>query len=159
MIFISIALLFCTSMYIHSKYFFNTITFKKDNITYLPFSWYQKPMVYSYRSFTNNKVKGEKIENNKDISFIYRELKKSKIIGPIQLINRTESDKPLIGDLNINSSKSGGCTVTTLLWYGKESDICEVSGEVLINNQRTTTNLIIEITSDLRKFLISKFGE
>jgi hypothetical protein len=154
-----IALLFCTTFYIHSKYFFNPITFKEDNITYLPFTWYQKPMIYSYRSLVNNKIKGENIERDKDISFIYRELKKSKIIGPIQLNNGAEPIKPLIGNLTIKSSKSGGCNVTTLMWYGKESNICEVSGGFLINNQRTNTNLVIEITSDLKNFLVAKFDE
>ena len=158
-ILIATALLLCTSLYIHSKYFFNPITFKKDNITYLPFSWYEKPMMYSYESLTNKNISSENIQSDKDINFIYRELKKSKIIGPIQLENGTELSKPLIGQLIINSSKSGGCTVTTLKWFGKDSDVCEVSGEFLINNKRTTTKLIIEITSDLKSFLMSKFEE
>lgn len=118
-----------------------------------------EPMVYSYRSLANNKIKGENIERSKDISFMYRELKKSKIIGPIQFNNEAEPIKLLIGDLTIKSSKSGGCIVTTLMWYGRYSEICEVPGEFLINNQRTTIKLVIEMTSDLKNFLIAKFDE
>ena len=155
-ILIAAVLLLSTSLYVHSKYFFNPLTFKEDNITYLPFSWYEKPMKYSYVSFVNGNIKGENIEREKDIKFIYAELKKSKIIGPVQLKNGTVTSRQFVGGLVINSPK---CTVTVLKWFGKDSEVCEVSGEYIIDNKKTNTQLEVELTSDLKKFLLSKFQE
>jgi hypothetical protein len=145
------------SIYIHKKYFFNPITFKQDSITYLPFTWYEKPLTYSYISRTNGKIKGKNIKNDKDINFMYKELKKSKLIGPIISMNRMIENKPLAGELIIYSSKSGECVVTDIRCYGRTSDICEVSGQITIGDNKINTDLLIKPTSNLKKFFDKKF--
>ena len=151
-----------TYFYIRSTYFFSPIFFKTDSITYLPFYEYKRPMTYQYYSYKNNKVKGDIKDGEDDISFIYDELKKSKIIGPGVIIDSKKYNIPdeYIGELSIWSSigKERGM-VNNITWYGSKTNICKVTAMYKLSQQSTACDLYIEVTKPLSEFLKSKIGD
>ncbi|MCX8129482.1 MAG: hypothetical protein N3I35_05200 [Clostridia bacterium] len=153
-------IMFAAGIYINNNFLFSPLTFKRDSITYLPYNWYAKPMAYSYMNYDNEKIKGDNINNEEEIKLIYKELKKSRLLGPIQHIDifKSQLEGRIQGGLYINSSYSDGCTVTDLKWFGSNSDICEISGSLKLNGNDTTTNLYIKMTPELKEFLNSKLS-
>lgn len=51
--------------YIRQVYFFNPLTFHKDDVTYLPFKWYRNPLLVEYHQSNH-------INQKKDVSFTNR---------------------------------------------------------------------------------------
>lgn len=138
-------------------YFFNPFTFERDSITYLPFKYYKNPMFYSYWNYDKN-ISEERIYNEEEIRFIYKELKKSKILGPNRpnTLSRSEGIFVIYTRSKMNSRFSNA---TDIGWYGQDCNIIDVSGLWKINDVDTTITLYVNITDELKEFLNSKFNE
>jgi hypothetical protein len=150
---IVILLLTIFGLYINSTYFFSPLTFRQDNITYLPFTWYSTPMIYSYEGHDKFLgVSGYDIKNNADIRFIYKQLKMGKVIN--YEILKTKSDEIAEGILVINSKNS---TVTHITWFGNDNNICAVNGQYKVKGKVTQTKIYIEMTPELKDFFDLKF--
>lgn len=76
--------------FINTKYFFNPILYKKDNITYLPWNWYTNPMSIEYNSLdliSSYGWKTIKIKDKQEINLVFEELKKSEQISEYKTVN------------------------------------------------------------------------
>lgn len=161
-IFIIISIIICIFgvLYINTTYFFNPITFKNDSITHLPFTMYKNPMVYSFQYYEKSDLYIENINDEKTISLIFKELKKSNILGPVEdgILAKKIKGSNLKGHLWVNSYAMTGVTVMELRWYGVKSGVCEVSGQYSVNGKKVSTMLIVETTSLLKDKLRTIFG-
>ena len=86
----SIVIIVLLGLFINTKFFFNPILYKKDNITYLPYSWYTNPMSIEYNSLDLNSPDGWKtiiIKDKKEIRFVIDELKRGEQILESKPIN------------------------------------------------------------------------
>jgi hypothetical protein len=78
-----IALVVLSGLFINNKYFFNPILYKKDNITYLNWTWYTNPLSIEYDSLKIGSSQGWKtikIKDKQEIKIVFEELKKSEQI-------------------------------------------------------------------------------
>ncbi|OIJ20119.1 hypothetical protein BKP45_10040 [Anaerobacillus alkalidiazotrophicus] len=87
--FISIFLI-GTLAYITTTYYFNPITFKKDDVTYLEWSWYKKPLTLEYLVLEGDDWKVKYIDDENEIKFVFDELKKSPIIYNFEIEYKSE---------------------------------------------------------------------
>ncbi|UCZ55023.1 hypothetical protein LGQ02_09990 [Bacillus shivajii] len=78
LIFISIFLI-GTLVFINTTYFFNPITFKKDEVTYLDWSWYKKPLTLEYLVLKDDVWKVKYVDDAREVRFFFNELKMSPV--------------------------------------------------------------------------------
>lgn len=64
------------------NFFFNPITFKRDEVTYLPWSWYKNPLVLEYLVDDGNHPgwKVYDVTDSAEIKYIFSELKRAPVV-------------------------------------------------------------------------------
>ncbi|RXJ04394.1 hypothetical protein DS745_03140 [Anaerobacillus alkaliphilus] len=67
-------------LFFHFTYFFNPLTFKKDDVTYLPWSWYENPLTIEYMVLEDEGWQGKIVDDGSEVKFVIDQLKSSPVI-------------------------------------------------------------------------------
>jgi hypothetical protein len=112
----ALAILSSVFIYFQQRYFFNPLTFRKNNVLYLPFKWYKKPLqiqVAEIKLNSSSRAKGYTTFDPHEIRFVVRELEKGKVVKRptysdtetavlhIWLRSGSKSDSPILQDVYI----------------------------------------------------------
>jgi hypothetical protein len=62
--------------WIHPGFFFNPLTFHKDDVTYLPWSWYKSPLRLEYVDQSTNQVRMRTVDDQAEVRRVFAELKR-----------------------------------------------------------------------------------
>lgn len=130
-------------------FLFNPFTYKRDHITHDSFASYTKPVSILLMK-NGDSMEIQDVE--KDVKKIYKELRKSEVVGPVYDKGlREETKLPYTkGLINIQSRKY---VVTKIDWYGKNSDYCSL---MTVYDDKVYDS-VIKMTPELRELLNSYF--
>ena len=144
---ISIFITLIVEVFIGRLFLFNPLSFKRDRITNNSYYSYKKPITVIIK--TDDKLK-ELTKIDDSVRFIYNELKRSELIGPIYDIKIDKTyNLQYKGQLNIQSQK---CQILTKIrWYGENADICSTTGGF-------GGEAFVKITTELKIFLNKLFN-
>jgi len=139
-----IALIMFLGLFINSRYFFNPFFYKKDNITYLPWTWYKNPMSIEYNSMDLNSTDGWKtikIKNNQEIKVVFDELKKSQ-----QISEYDDENSRFLNEIIIRSSDD---SVDLDIFVGADGKSAQVK----------STNTFMKLTNKLTELVNKRMKE
>jgi hypothetical protein len=126
-------------------YFFNPITFKKDHVTYLPWSWYENPLTIEYMVLGKEGWLIKKVDERKEVKFVIDELK----------------DSPVIQDPEREEYKTSDNTIRRImLRRGDDVILLEVSQEWEGNVYNLSHNQVfIKVSKELEELLMERFSQ
>ncbi|MRH41645.1 hypothetical protein GH741_03030 [Aquibacillus halophilus] len=136
--------------YISQNYFFNPITFEKDNVTYLDWSFYQNPLQIDYMVRNeNHKWETTSIREKEEIHYVFNKLKEAN-----PLFNK---------DLEFDQNET---KIKILIRHMKS----ESKGSVLLGAEGTTEILFlhptnpenpgaVEITGQLKELINKRISQ
>jgi hypothetical protein len=80
--------------YVHDKYFFNPLTFRNDDVLYLPWKWYTKPLNMQIFELVPSANKLVEIKDPIQIKYVISELEKGSTIKsiPFKELNHPPTD-------------------------------------------------------------------
>lgn len=139
-----IALIMFLGLFINNRYFFNPVFYKKDNITYLPWTWYKNPMSIEYNSMDLNSTNGWKtikIKNKQEIKVVFDELKKSQ-----QISEYDDKNSRFLNEIIIRSSDD---SVDLDIFVGADGKSAQVK----------STNTFVKLTNKLTELVNKRMKE
>ncbi|MGE5490649.1 MAG: hypothetical protein ACM31P_05120 [Actinomycetota bacterium] len=69
-------------VWIHPGFFFNPLTFHKDDVTYLPWSWYKSPLRLEYVDQSPPRNRARVVDDQAEVRHVMAELKKGLNAAP-----------------------------------------------------------------------------
>jgi hypothetical protein len=128
------------SIYVYFNYFFNPLTFRQDNITYLSWSDYTRPVQVEYLLFDEKGCKKKTVNNEAEVQRVFDQLKQGLTLVP-------SADK-------LNEQKRGRKVTLVVRRLDDEATVLNVEGfagqgQVTLshNNRR------MELTEDLKRLI------
>ena len=138
------ALIIFLCLFSNNRYFFNPVFYKKDKITYLPWTLYKNPMSIEYNSLDLNSTDGLKtikIMNNQEIKVVFDELKKSQ-----QISEYDDKNSRLLNEIIIRPSDG---SVDLDIFISADGKFAQVK----------STNTFVKLTNKLTELVNKRMKE
>ena len=138
------------TVYIDKKYFFDPLTFRNNNVLYLPWSWYKKPLNIQIATGTGAPSKVVKIDNQGEIRLVISELEqgnRQKVI-PLDQMNLPSTDQTY----NMLIRTQGSLVLQMVYMYPKEH-----LAKIYTQHGSVGESEFIELTPSLLEYVANQF--
>lgn len=154
---IGVVLLVGTAGYVHEKYFFNPLTFRNNDVLYLPWQWYTKPMYMQIAELSLSTKKPAEIKSSSQIRDVISELEKGSTIKaiPFDEFKNIPNDKTYV--IFVRNSSNGNVQIAYLFPKEKIAEIGTVRKDALYGT--VGEDEFISLTPDLLHYVEKQFGQ
>ncbi|HZW82813.1 MAG TPA: hypothetical protein VFF14_05210 [Candidatus Deferrimicrobium sp.] len=143
---ILVSLVIFGSLYVHFNYFFNPLTFRQNDVTYLSWGDYTRPIQVEYLLFDDKGCKKKSVTNEAEVQRVFDQLKKGfNYVQSTDKLNEQQGGRKV--DLTIRRLDDGAVVLYVEGIAGQ--DIVTLSH----NNRR------VELTEDLKRLIAERLAQ